>query len=107
MKAPPADVTLKLRQAYGLHRQGLLKDAERLYRDVLAENPDQTDALHFLGLLEVQRGNLEKAIGLMDRALVKAPNNAAILYNRANAMRDAGRVSRGTVYGRGRAMRHD
>jgi len=45
------DLMAKLRQAFGLHQQGRLGDAELLYREVLA-GPRSSDALHFLGVLE-------------------------------------------------------
>jgi predicted O-linked N-acetylglucosamine transferase (SPINDLY family) len=86
-----AEPMLKLRQAIGLHRQDRLLEAERLYRDVLAHSPDQPDALHFLGVLEGQRANYHAALKLMDRALTIHPRNAAVLYNRANTLRDMGR----------------
>ena len=39
-----------LRQALSLHQAGRLKEAEARYRQVLAEQPGDPDALHFLGL---------------------------------------------------------
>jgi predicted O-linked N-acetylglucosamine transferase (SPINDLY family) len=87
-----AGIVVKLRQAVGLHRQGHLGDAERLYRDVLAEVPNHPDALHFLGVLEAQRGRHETAVALMDRAIEVNPRHAGALYNRANTLRDMGRA---------------
>jgi predicted O-linked N-acetylglucosamine transferase (SPINDLY family) len=89
---PAADLLSKLRQALALHQQGQLAEAERAYHGILGAVPDQPDALHYLGVLEVQRGNLDAAIELMSRSLAANPRNPAALYNRANACRDAGRL---------------
>ena len=92
-EASRPDLMLMLRQAFSLHRQGLLNDAERLYREVLAHVPEQPDALHFLGVMEAQRGRYEAAIKLMNRAVAVSPRNTALLYNRANALRDMGKLN--------------
>jgi protein O-GlcNAc transferase len=82
----------RVREAVALHRQGQLTEAERRYREVLAQVPDQSDALHFLGVLEAQQGRYESALQLMDRAIAASPRNPAIAYNRANLLRDMGRL---------------
>jgi predicted O-linked N-acetylglucosamine transferase (SPINDLY family) len=78
---------LKLQQASALHQQGRLSDAERLYRDVLAQAPEQADALHFLGILEAQRGRYKPAIELIGRSIALNPGNVAAFYNRGNTFR--------------------
>ena len=88
------ELAIKLKQAFGLHQQGMLVEAERLYREVLAQAPAQPDALHFLGVLEVQRGHPEAGLALMDRALQVSPANPAMLYNRANTLRDMGQLEK-------------
>jgi protein O-GlcNAc transferase len=95
-RAPqPTDVALmqSLRQAWTLHQQGKLAEAERLYREVLVKAPATTDAMHFLGVLESQRGNVDAGLAWMDRAIAGAPNNAAALYNRANVLAGVGRFA--------------
>jgi protein O-GlcNAc transferase len=89
---PGADVMIKLQQAFGLHRQGRLGEAEQLYREILARAPEQPDALLFLGVLETQRGRHEIGLAHMDRAIAINPRNPAAQYNRANALRDIGRT---------------
>ncbi len=42
------------------HLAGRLADAEPLYRQVIAEHPDQPDAYHRLGMLACQAGNASK-----------------------------------------------
>jgi protein O-GlcNAc transferase len=91
-QTPGSDLMVKLRQAFGLHQQGQLGDAELLYREVLTKAPDHPDALHFLGVLETQCGRHEAGIALMERAIAINPRNAPAQYNRANALRDMGRT---------------
>ena len=86
-----ADPLHWLQQAWDLHRQGRLDEAEFRYRDVIAAMPDNADALHFLGVLEAQRGRFEAAADLIGRSVAIAPGNPAAHYNRGNALRELGR----------------
>src|SRR5690348_15829779 len=63
------EVAEPLRQAIVHHQHGQLKDAETLYRHVLAVRPDNFDALHFCGVLLYQRGDYPGALGLIERSL--------------------------------------
>ena len=95
-QSPPRPEVLlamqKLRQASALHQQGQLAQAEALYREVLAAVPNQSDALHFLGVLEIQRGQPDSGLALIERAIAANPRNVAALYNRGNFLRDRGRL---------------
>ena len=79
---PPPQVIQMLRQAFGLHQQGQLAQAETLYREALTIQPDNPDALHFLGVLESQRGRREAGLSLIDRAVKVNPRNTAAFYNK-------------------------
>jgi Flp pilus assembly protein TadD len=57
-------------------RAGDHPGAERLYRDALAIEPDQPDALHGLGCLAHASGDHARAIALIGRALQAAPRTA-------------------------------
>ena len=57
-------------------RAGDLPEAERLYNDALAIDPDQPDALHGLGCLAHANGDHARAIALIGRALQAAPRTA-------------------------------
>src|SRR5258705_228882 len=82
----------RLRQAIALHQQGQLGQAEALYRDVLDAAPENSDALHFLGVLESQRGRPDIGLPLIDRAIAINPSNVPALYNRGNILRDVERL---------------
>jgi GT2 family glycosyltransferase len=69
---PPQDA-VKCRQlmteALSCQQARRLADAERLYRAALALAPDEPDALHMLGVIRYERGDLAEAKGLIVRAL--------------------------------------
>ena len=58
-----------LEEALERHRQGHLKEAERLYRSIVAEHPYQSEVLCLLGGLLNQLGRPQEAIELINRAL--------------------------------------
>jgi len=58
------------------HRAGRLREAETAYRQVLAEQPDQVDALQLLGSLSADIGRLDLAIELIGKAIQINPNVA-------------------------------
>ncbi|MFC1845005.1 tetratricopeptide repeat protein [Thermodesulfobacteriota bacterium] len=76
-----------LQQALALHQAGRLHEAEALYRQILAVEPDHPDALHYFGMLAYQVGKNEIAIELISRALkcrpdyINAHNNLGIVLN--------------------------
>jgi protein O-GlcNAc transferase len=86
------DSSGSLVQALALHQKGRLAEAEALYRNVLAQEPGNADALHLLGVLNAQRGDPTTALSLIDQAIAVSPGNAVQLYNRGNALRALGRI---------------
>jgi len=54
----------KLSTALAFHQQGQLLEAGELYREILAEDPDQVDALNLMGVVMQAAGDLEVALGL-------------------------------------------
>lgn len=80
-----------LRRALDHHQQGQLEQAETLYRDVLAIMPQNADALHYLGVLESQRGHRDAGLSLIDRAIAANPRSAPAYYNRAGILRELAR----------------
>jgi len=71
----------KFRQALALHRGRRLDAAERLYRDILAEDPRHFDALHLLGLVEYETGRLPAAVASMRAAIAVRPDFAPAFVN--------------------------
>jgi predicted O-linked N-acetylglucosamine transferase (SPINDLY family) len=58
-----------LAEAAAHHRAGRLAAAERLYRRILAVDPDHADSLHLLGLIAHQTGHSDQALELIGRAI--------------------------------------
>jgi Flp pilus assembly protein TadD len=58
-----------LQDALAHHRAGRLREAEALYRKVLAREPANADALHLLGVALHQFGRHEEAVDFISRAI--------------------------------------
>jgi tetratricopeptide (TPR) repeat protein len=83
--------TEKLLQfALDYHKAGDFKQAELVYKEILAGNPDYVDALHLIGVLHHQMGNLDSAIAHISKALEIDPNFAEAYNNLGNALKDKG-----------------
>jgi len=81
-----------LAAAWAHHRAGRLGPAEALYRKILQQAPRHADALHLSGLIALSRGETDRAIRLIGRALDAAPGFAQGHSNLGNALRQAGRL---------------
>lgn len=87
MAAPPG----LLQQGFAHHQAGRSVAARACYQDVLAREPENPDALHLLGLIEIGDGATEAGIARIRRALALAPTMRAAWGNLATALRRAGR----------------
>jgi predicted O-linked N-acetylglucosamine transferase (SPINDLY family) len=74
------------------HRAGRLAAAEARYREVLAGDPDNADALHLLGVIELDRGRLESALASLGRAVELNGQRGEFHVNLGNALKTAGRL---------------
>ena len=68
------------------HRAGRLAEAETLYREALADDPENIDALHFRGVVAYQRGQHSQAIELISQALSRNRANPSAHNNLGNAL---------------------
>ena len=57
-----------------LQRMGKLREAEKIYRDVLMRSPDDVDALRLLAGVAMRAKHWGDAVVLLERALDKAPD---------------------------------
>ena len=57
--------------AIAMHRANGLDDAEMLYQRILEVAPANADALHFMGVLQHQRGRSERALDLIRRSIAR------------------------------------
>lgn len=82
-----------LAEAKQQHQAGRNDEAEALYLQVLTLDPENVDALHMRGVLASQRGDVETAIGLIERAAALNVESTAILSNLGTVYRSAGRLA--------------
>ena len=75
----PADPFLqaKFKSGLALQQQGRLVEAARLYDEILAADKSHFAALHCLGAIAYQTGNLERAVSLISNAIRINPKIAS------------------------------
>jgi predicted O-linked N-acetylglucosamine transferase (SPINDLY family) len=87
---------LTIRQSLELavrhHQAGQLQQAEQLYRQILAQQPKNADALHFLGLIAHQVGQNGHAVDLIRQALALDPKYPGAYSNLGIALQSKGQL---------------
>ena len=88
--------TVTLREAFDLamrlHRSGRLAEAERIYQQIIAQDPNEPDALQLLGLIAHDQGRHEQAVQLISRAVDLNPAVAEYHSNLGIALRGARQI---------------
>ncbi len=74
------------------HQFGRFKEAEYLYREILAIDPASYDALHLLGVASHQTGRHTEAIDLISNAIGIYPSDPLAHNNLGDAYRTLGRL---------------
>jgi len=74
------------------HRAGRLAEAEKIYRQILAQQPDHADASHLLGMLAAQTGQLAAAAELFRQTIQLRPDYAVAYSNLGNVLARSGRI---------------
>src|SRR5579863_3688011 len=74
----------KLAQAANHQQKGQYREAEQLLEEVLADFPQQAEALHLLGILAQQTNRSDKALELLTRSVALAPTNPVLHQNLGN-----------------------
>jgi tetratricopeptide (TPR) repeat protein len=74
------------------HRNGMFSEAGQIYRRVLAIDPRNSDALHLLGMIAYQAGDLETAADLIRQAIAIHGNGAAYYTNLATILQAQGKL---------------
>jgi tetratricopeptide (TPR) repeat protein len=90
------------------HQAGRLAQAETLYRETLALQPDHADALHLLGVLASQVGRHDVAVELIDRAIACDRGSPRYHSNRGLALAGLQRFAEAVAsYDRALSLRPD
>ncbi len=87
-----------LTRAIQLHQQGRLAESIPLYQEVLARDPNNSDALHMAGLALAGLGQVPMAIKLLAAAAALQPTNPVILTNFAGVLSQSGRHADAVKY---------
>jgi tetratricopeptide (TPR) repeat protein len=76
------------------HQNGHLDQAAQLYQKVLANDPQHADALHLLGVVALQQGDLGRAVEWIGKAIAVRPGVPLFHCNLAEAYRLLGQPDR-------------
>ena len=66
----------QLEKATAHHRAGRLREAQRIYREILEREPDHAEAMYLLGMMAFQERRIEAAIDWFRRAATADPRVA-------------------------------
>jgi tetratricopeptide (TPR) repeat protein len=80
--------------AIQLHSAGQLSAAEKIYRDVLSADPEQTDAWHLLGVIAHQQGDPALAVQYITRAIELNGAEPGFYSNLGNAYQAQGQFEK-------------
>ncbi|MHB0888563.1 O-linked N-acetylglucosamine transferase, SPINDLY family protein [Acidithiobacillus sp.] len=84
-----------VQEGLALHQRGRVLEAEPFYRQALALQAEEPDALHLLGVVLSQKGNQGEAETLVRRALGGQPHNTAYHNSLGRILLLQGRVEDG------------
>jgi len=84
--------TPQLERALRHHQMGQLDTAERMYREIIHDDPRHADALHLLGIALHQRRNNQAAVDYITRAIAVDASMAVFHSNLGAAYQALGEV---------------
>tara|TARA_B100001123_G_scaffold93199_1_gene107287 strand:- start:3305 stop:5320 length:2016 start_codon:yes stop_codon:yes gene_type:complete len=76
-----------LTKAMSLTKKGQVGEAEKIYKQLIRDDPNNVDALRLLGLLTTKGGDLDKGIMILTKCTEVAPDYALAWENLANMYR--------------------
>ena len=92
LDAPGPPTLPRVQRALQLHQQGRVEEAERLYREILGEDPANAIATHYLGMAAWHRGDRVEAERLMRAALASDSSIPDFHNNLGLLLRDTRRL---------------
>ncbi|NVL89468.1 MAG: tetratricopeptide repeat protein [Desulfobacterales bacterium] len=82
----------KLKQGETLFAEGKVEEAEKCFLGLLEENPENEEAYNNLGVIALQRQNIEQAFAYFTKALEIAPFYKYAVLNYSEVLRALGRL---------------
>lgn len=80
VKANKDNTSAILQKAYYLKSKGKLKDAEKIYEDLVLQSPQNADAIYNLGVIAFEQNQFEKALKKMQICVQMDPKHALAYY---------------------------
>lgn len=103
-----ADTGTELARGYTLQQQGRLAEAAALFRQAIAREPQNGDALHLLGVTLGRMGQAQEAVTHLKAAADVRPSNPYVLANFGHALSSVGRhAEAASAFGRAAALKPD
>jgi predicted O-linked N-acetylglucosamine transferase (SPINDLY family) len=88
IKPKKVQLVTMLQKGFVLHQQNKLQEAKVIYEQVLAIEPNDFNALQFLGLLYAQTNEFLKAVKFLSKAIQINPNNVDCWSNYGNVLQE-------------------
>ncbi len=99
-------IRIFLQQGMEKHNQRLYQEAELNYRKVLDIDPEQPDAIHFIGVLAYNVGNFTAAKKYLRQAIQLSPDHAGCYCNMGNVYQQEGDFKTSIQYYE-KTLKHD
>lgn len=82
MFAPPnSKIQPLLKKALELHGSNNIEDAKKIYKEILAINPDQFDSSYLMSVIAISESNYEDAKNFLSKAVSIIPSHAEAHFN--------------------------
>ena len=105
---PVTSIAEALQSALRHHNSGNLAEAERLYREILKQEPHHAESLHLLGVIAFQAGRADAAQELIQQAIALNPSAPEFHSNLGNVLKAVGSPEEAMAcYRRALALRPD
>jgi Flp pilus assembly protein TadD len=79
-----------IRSAFEYYQSGKFEEAENISGEILKVQPDNSEALHLLGLIFYKRGDLDLALKNISKSVKLNPNDADAYYDLGNVLQEKG-----------------
>jgi Tfp pilus assembly protein PilF len=88
------DMERSFRSALEQYESGNLEQAENICGEILKVQPENSEALHLLGLILYQHGKLDPALKNIRKAIKVDPKNADAYYDLGNVLQEKGQITK-------------